>query len=64
MPIGRNSLSRTYYIVLPANYDPNTAYPVVTGWHYYAGTAEQLLPNAGASGGGMGNFYGVRAGIS
>jgi poly(3-hydroxybutyrate) depolymerase len=58
-----NGKSRTYYIVLPSNYDANTPYPVVTGWPYYGSVAEDLLPPASGTGFGEANFYGIRPGI-
>lgn len=42
--------NRTYYVVLPTNYVSSQSYPVVFGFHYRGGTAEQILNG----------FYGIR----
>lgn len=38
-----NGKARTYYLQLPASYDPSKSYPVVFQFHPLTGTAEQAL---------------------
>ena len=53
-----NGVSRQYFVVLPANYDANTPYPLVFAWHGRGGTAQSLLGSTYFPG-----FYGVRNGF-
>jgi poly(3-hydroxybutyrate) depolymerase len=46
---------REYILKLPSNYDPNTAYKLVFGWHWRGGTAENVA-NGGLGGGA---YYGL-----
>jgi polyhydroxybutyrate depolymerase len=46
---------REYILKLPSNYDTNTAYKLVFGWHWRGGTAENVA--SGAIGGGA--YYGL-----
>jgi poly(3-hydroxybutyrate) depolymerase len=46
---------REYILKLPANYDPNTAYRLIFGWHPRGGTAETVA-NGGLGGGA---YYGL-----
>jgi polyhydroxybutyrate depolymerase len=48
---------RQYFAVLPANYDANTAYPVVFLWHGASTTAQMYI------GGGFLAYYGIRTGF-
>jgi len=50
--------ARQYFVVLPANYNANTAYPLVFAWHGRGGTAQSLLGSTYYPG-----FYGVKAGF-
>lgn len=45
-------VSRTYFVVPPANYDANTPTPLVFAWHYFGATAQTLSANG---------FFGIRA---
>jgi poly(3-hydroxybutyrate) depolymerase len=47
--------AREYILKLPSNYDPNTAYKLVFGWHWRGGTAENVA-NGGLGGGA---YYGL-----
>jgi poly(3-hydroxybutyrate) depolymerase len=47
--------SREYILKLPTNYDPNTAYKLVFGWHWRGGTADNVA--SGQIGGGA--YYGL-----
>ena len=47
--------SREYILKLPANYDPNTPYRLIFGWHWRGGTASNVA--SGAIGGGT--YYGL-----
>lgn len=44
--------ARKYFVVLPANYDPNTPTPLVFTWHYFRSTAQNLTSNG---------FFGIQA---
>jgi poly(3-hydroxybutyrate) depolymerase len=46
---------RDYILKLPSNYDPNTAYKLIFGWHWRGGTAESVA-NGGTGGGA---YYGL-----
>ena len=35
--------TRTFYVLPPADYDPNTSYRLVFAWHYQGGTAADLI---------------------
>ena len=48
---------RQYFVVLPANYNANTAYPIVFLWHGASTTAQMYI------GGGFLAYYGVRTGF-
>ncbi len=59
-----NGLSRQYFVVLPANYNANTATPVVFAWHARGWTAADILvPPGSAYYGPGGAFYGVISGF-
>lgn len=51
-----NGLSRQYFVVLPANYNANTATPVVFAWHARGWTAADLLFGFGAGWYGPASF--------
>jgi len=34
---------RTFYVLPPADYDPNTSYRLVFGWHFQGGSASDLV---------------------
>ena len=55
--ISVGGIDRQYFVVLPSNYNANTAYPIVFLWHGLNGTASQLI------GGGFMAYYGVRTGF-
>jgi poly(3-hydroxybutyrate) depolymerase len=49
---------RQYFVVLPANYNPNTAYPIVFVWHGQNATAQLYIGNGPLA------YFGVRAGFA
>ena len=53
-----NGTVRQYFVVLPTNYNANTAYPIVFAWHGLGGTAQSLLGSTYYAG-----FYGVKTGF-
>ena len=55
-----DEVDRQYYVVLPANANAQTAYPVVFAWHWMTGTAQDLLPPGTAY---AAPFYGIAAGM-
>jgi polyhydroxybutyrate depolymerase len=48
---------RQYFVVLPANYNPTTPYPIVFLWHGASTTAQMYI------GGGPIAYYGIRTGL-
>jgi poly(3-hydroxybutyrate) depolymerase len=50
--ITSDSIQRSYWVEMPANYDPNKAYPVVIGLHWRGGSAADVY--------GWSDFFGLK----
>ena len=57
--ITSDNVQRNYWIELPANYDPNKAYPVIIGLHWRDGSAADVYGWSGFF--GLKNLYGNNA---
>lgn len=47
-----DGVSRNYWIEMPANYDPNKAYPLIMGLHWRGGSASEIY--------GWNDFFGLK----
>lgn len=47
-----DGVERSYWIEMPANYDPNTAYPLIVGLHWRGGSASEIY--------GWSGFFGLK----
>jgi len=49
-----SGMSREYILSVPSNYDPNTPYRLIFGWHPWGGSAQQV------AGTGNSGYYGLK----